>query len=120
MCEGSRGNRFVSSLTDVLSQSYVALVGSPNSGKTSLFNALTGGRQKVGNYPGVTVERKEGFVKSVSGRTLKILDLPGTYSLDANTLDEAVTRDILLANHLEEAPPNLLVAVADATNLEPP
>jgi ferrous iron transport protein B len=108
----------VSHSAEILIQPYVALVGSPNSGKTSLFNALTGGRQKVGNYPGVTVERKEGHVRTASGHILKILDLPGTYSLDANTLDEAVTRDILLANHLEENQPDLLVAVADATNLE--
>ncbi|MFO1463889.1 MAG: ferrous iron transport protein B [bacterium] len=99
-------------------QPYVALVGSPNSGKTSLFNALTGGRQRVGNYPGVTVERKEGNIEAPGGHRLRILDLPGTYTLDANTLDEAVTRDVLLTRRIEGVPPDLLVAVADATNLE--
>ena len=99
-------------------QPYVALVGSPNCGKTSLFNALTGGRQRVANYPGVTVERKEGRIEADGGPRLKILDLPGTYTLDANTLDEAVTRDVLLTRKIEGAPPDLLVAVADATNLE--
>jgi ferrous iron transport protein B len=103
--------------TDAL-EPYVALVGSPNSGKTSLFNFLTGSRQKVANYPGVTVERKEGTLRLASGRTLKILDLPGTYSLDARTLDEAVTRDVLLSRSFEKNPPDLVVAVADATNLE--
>jgi NodT family efflux transporter outer membrane factor (OMF) lipoprotein len=71
----------------------VALVGNPNSGKTALFNALTGAHQKVANYAGVTVERKEGLVRSPSGRTLSVLDLPGTYSLRARSPDEAVTRD---------------------------
>lgn len=101
-----------------ITQPYIALVGSPNSGKTSLFNALTGARQRVGNYPGVTVERKEGSIERPDGHRLKILDLPGTYTLDANTLDEAVTRDVLLTRKIEGAPPDLLVAVADATNLE--
>lgn len=99
-------------------QPYIALVGSPNCGKTSLFNALTGGRQRVANYPGVTVERKEGRIEAPGGHRLKILDLPGTYTLDANTLDEAVTRDVLLTRKIEGAPPDLLIAVADATNLE--
>jgi len=101
-----------------LSSPYVALVGSPNSGKTSLFNALTGSRQKVGNYPGVTVERKEGKLKTPSGKNIRLLDLPGSYSLHAATLDEGVTRDVLLCGHFENFPPSLLVAVADATNLE--
>ena len=108
----------VSASETILLQPYIALVGSPNSGKTSLFNALTGGRQRVGNYPGVTVERKEGNIDVPGGHRLKILDLPGTYTLDANTLDEAVTRDVLLTRKIEGAPPDLLVAVADATNLE--
>ncbi|MBC7690564.1 MAG: ferrous iron transporter B [Methylotenera sp.] len=96
----------------------IALAGNPNCGKTALFNALTGGRQKVGNYPGVTVERKEGIAKSRSGQTLSILDLPGTYSLDARTPDEEITRDVLLGRRLDEESPQVLIAVADATNLE--
>lgn len=97
----------------------IALAGNPNCGKTALFNALTGGRQKVGNYPGVTVERKEGSVTTASGLLLNLLDLPGTYSLDARTPDEAITRDIILGRlQQEDSHPKLLVAVADATNLE--
>jgi ferrous iron transport protein B len=96
----------------------IALAGNPNCGKTALFNALTGGRQKVGNYPGVTVERKEGHIVLASGLRLSLLDLPGTYSLDARTPDEAIARDVILGVHLSEAAPKLLVAVADATNLE--
>jgi ferrous iron transport protein B len=96
----------------------IALAGNPNCGKTALFNAITGGRQKVGNYPGVTVERKEGQALTPSGKTVSLLDLPGTYSLDARTPDEAITRDVILGRHEKEAPPVLLVAVADATNLE--
>lgn len=98
--------------------SRVALVGNPNCGKTALFNALTGGRQKVSNYPGVTVERKEGSVSLPSGRTLSVLDLPGTYSLDANSPDEAITRDVVLGQDPTEALPDALIAVVDATNLE--
>jgi ferrous iron transport protein B len=96
----------------------VALAGNPNCGKTALFNALTGSRQKVGNYPGVTVERKEGSVTMPSGMMLQLLDLPGAYSLDAKTPDEEVTRDVILGRIAEETSPVLLVAVADATNLE--
>ncbi|MFA5601637.1 MAG: FeoB small GTPase domain-containing protein, partial [Phenylobacterium sp.] len=95
----------------------IALVGNPNSGKTALFNALTGARQKVANYAGVTVERKEGTVKTPAGRTLSVLDLPGTYSLRARSPDEAVTRDAVLGRLAGETPPDALVAVADATNL---
>jgi ferrous iron transport protein B len=97
---------------------YIALVGSPNTGKTSLFNALTGSRQKVGNYTGVTVERKEGELHTPQGRHIKILDLPGTYSLRPVTMEEAVTEGVLLKGQYEKNPPSLLVAVADATNLE--
>jgi ferrous iron transport protein B len=105
-------------MTDTaLSTARVALVGNPNSGKTALFNALTGSRQKVANYAGVTVERKEGQVATAGGRTLSILDLPGTYSLRARSPDEAVTRDAVLGKLAGEVPPDVVVAVADATNL---
>ena len=72
----------------------LALVGNPNCGKTALFNQLTGGRQKVANYAGVTIERKEGFYTAPSGRSVRVLDLPGAYSLDAASPDEAITRDV--------------------------
>lgn len=96
---------------------YVALVGSPNCGKTSLFNHLTGTRQKVANYAGVTVERKEGRVLLPSGRALRLLDLPGAYSLDATSPDEAITRAVCLGELAGEAIPELLLCVVDATNL---
>jgi ferrous iron transport protein B len=96
----------------------VALAGNPNCGKTALFNALTGGRAKVGNYPGVTVERKEGSAVTPQGMTLRLLDLPGTYSLDARTPDEIITRDVLLGKQNGEDTPDVLIAVADASNLE--
>ncbi len=95
----------------------MALVGNPNSGKTALFNALTGSRQKVANYAGVTVERKEGLVTAPSGRVIQVLDLPGTYSLRARSPDEAVTRDAVLGRLAGETPPDVIVCVADATNL---
>jgi ferrous iron transport protein B len=95
----------------------IALVGNPNSGKTALFNALTGGRAKVANYAGVTVERKEGFLTLPSGRKVAVLDLPGTYSLRARSPDEEVTRDVVLGQRPGERAPDLLVCVADATNL---
>ncbi len=95
----------------------IALVGNPNCGKTALFNALTGARQKVANYAGVTVERKEGAVVTASGRHIQVLDLPGTYSLRARSPDEAVTRDAVLGRLAGEAAPDVVVCVADATNL---
>jgi ferrous iron transport protein B len=96
----------------------LSLVGVPNCGKTALFNRLTGSRQKVANYPGVTVERKEGrFVGRTSGRVYRLLDLPGAYSLQPTTLDEAITRDIVLGRHASEQPPDMIVCVVDATNL---
>ncbi len=95
----------------------VALVGNPNSGKTAMFNALTGARQKVANYAGVTVERKEGHLTAVSGRRVTILDLPGTYSLRARSPDEVVTRDAVLGRLAGETPPDVVICVADATNL---
>lgn len=95
----------------------IALVGNPNSGKTALFNALTGAHQKVANYAGVTVERKEGRIVSEAGRSMTILDLPGTYSLRARSLDEEVTRDAVLGTLAGEVAPDVVVCVADATNL---
>jgi len=95
----------------------IALVGNPNCGKTALFNRLTGSRQKVANYAGVTVERKEGHFTSPAGRQVRILDLPGAYSLHAASLDEAITRDICLGKRPGEQRPDLLVSVVDATNL---
>jgi ferrous iron transport protein B len=96
---------------------YLALIGTPNSGKTALFNALTGSRQKVANYPGVTVERKAGAVQTPSGCSVNVIDLPGTYSLRARSPDEEVTRDVVLGRFASEATPDLLLCVADATNL---
>ncbi|MDB5972875.1 MAG: ferrous iron transporter [Hydrocarboniphaga sp.] len=95
----------------------IALVGNPNCGKTALFNQLTGSRQKVANYAGVTVERKEGRYTSASGRLVQVLDLPGAYSLAATSPDEAVTRDVCLGRFAGEQRPDLLVCVVDATNL---
>lgn len=95
----------------------IALVGNPNSGKTALFNALTGARQKVANYPGVTVEKKMGVVTTPAGRKAAIVDLPGTYSLRARSPDEEVTRDFVLGRLAGELPPDVIVCVADATNL---
>jgi ferrous iron transport protein B len=95
----------------------IAMVGSPNCGKTALFNRLTGSRQKVANYAGVTVERKEGRFVAPSGKVFQVLDLPGAYSFDAASPDERVTRDICHGHYPGEARPDLLVCVADATNL---
>ena len=96
---------------------HLALVGTPNSGKTSLFNALTGSRQKVANYPGVTVERKEGAFVTPQGRQVSLVDLPGTYSLRGRSPDEEITRDIVLGRTSGEALPDLVLCVADSTNL---
>ncbi|MGA8785657.1 MAG: ferrous iron transporter B [Polaromonas sp.] len=96
----------------------VALLGNPNCGKTALFNLLTGSRQKVANYAGVTVERKEGQVLTASGQRVLVLDLPGAYSLNALSADEAVTRDIVIGRRQGEPLPDRLVCVADATNLQ--
>jgi ferrous iron transport protein B len=96
----------------------LSLIGVPNCGKTALFNRLTGSRQKVANYPGVTVERKEGrFTGPTTGRTYRLLDLPGAYSLEPTSLDEAIARDVVLGRHASEPPPDLLVCVVDSTNL---
>ena len=93
----------------------VALVGNPNCGKTALFNALTGSRQKTANYPGVTVERKEGTVTCPSGMRLRFLDLPGTYSLRPRSPDEQVTHDVVLGSSTYESVPDVIVCVVDAT-----
>ena len=95
-----------------------AMVGNPNSGKTTLFNALTGLRQKVGNYPGVTVEKKIGEAFSQHGRPIKIIDLPGAYSLAARSPDEAVLRDVLLGRRADTPQPDRIICVVDASNLE--
>jgi len=95
----------------------IALVGNPNCGKTALFNILTGSRQKVANYAGVTVERKEGALVTPSGLRIRILDLPGAYSLDPLTPDEQVTADVLLGRRAGETAPDFVVCVTDATNL---
>ncbi len=101
----------------VLESRQIALLGNPNCGKTALFNLLTGSRQKVANYAGVTVERKEGLLTLPSGRQVRVLDLPGAYSLNATSADETVTRDVVNGKRAGEAPPDLLVCVTDATNL---
>jgi len=96
---------------------HLALVGTPNSGKTALFNALTGSRQKVANYPGVTVERKEGSFVTPKGRQVSMVDLPGTYSLRGRSPDEEITRDVVLGRTAGEALPDLVLCIADSTNL---
>jgi ferrous iron transport protein B len=96
----------------------VALVGNPNAGKSSLFNALTGARQKIANYPGVTVERKAGHASFADGRPIALIDLPGTYSLTPASLDEAVTRDVVLGKQAGEKRPDALIVVVDAANLD--
>jgi ferrous iron transport protein B len=95
----------------------LALVGTPNSGKTSLFNALTGSRQRAANYPGVTVERKSGMLQTPAGRTVTLLDLPGTYSLRGRSPDEQITREVVFGEIRDEKIPDCIVCVADATNL---
>lgn len=96
----------------------VALVGNPNCGKTSLFNHLTGTRQKVANYAGVTVERKVGHFTLASGKAVRVLDLPGTYSLDATSPDEEITRDVVQGKIAEEGQQDAFLCVVDATNLK--
>ena len=97
----------------------IALAGNPNAGKTTLFNALTGMRQKVANYPGVTVERKEGFWRPAgTDKTLHLIDLPGLYSLDATSFDEQISHDVLTGKVANLAKPDVVIAVVDATNLE--
>lgn len=95
----------------------IALVGNPNCGKTALFNLLTGSRQKVANYAGVTVERKEGSLLTPAGKRLRVFDLPGAYGLEAETPDEQVTLEIITGRRNSEERPDLIVCVVDATNL---
>lgn len=96
----------------------IALVGNPNAGKSALFNALTGARQKVANYPGVTVERRSGRMALPDGRPIELVDLPGAYSLEPSSPDEAVTRDVVLGRQEGERTPSALVVVVDASNLD--
>ncbi|HVI98104.1 MAG TPA: ferrous iron transport protein B [Sphingomonas sp.] len=96
----------------------VALVGNPNSGKSALFNALTGARQKVGNYPGVTVERHAGRIALEDGRPVELLDLPGAYSLEPSSPDERVTRDVITGAQAGERLPDAMIVVVDAANLD--
>jgi ferrous iron transport protein B len=96
----------------------IAILGNPNSGKSTLFNALTGLRQKVGNYPGVTVEKKTGTCELPSGRRAELIDLPGSYSLHPASPDERIVRDVLLGLQADTPPPDLIVFVVDATNLD--
>lgn len=96
----------------------IAVAGNPNAGKSALFNALTGARQKVGNYPGVTVERHTGLLRLPDGAFADLIDLPGAYSLDPSSPDEAVTRDVLLGKQTGERLPDALLIVVDASNLD--
>jgi ferrous iron transport protein B len=95
----------------------IALVGNPNCGKTAIFNLLTGSHQKVANYAGVTVERKEGVLHTPGGKRIRVLDLPGVYGLEAQTPDERIMLDVLLGKAADEVRPDLIVCVTDATNL---
>src|SRR5437868_1382755 len=102
-----------------LQQPYIVLTGNPNSGKTTVFNALTGLRAKVGNYAGVTVERKEGRLLGAPPElNARVLDLPGTYSLSPQSLDEQISRDVLLHRLSELPAPSLVVVVVDGSNLQ--
>ena len=105
-------------MTDHLTPQRIALVGNPNCGKTALFNRLTGARQKVANYAGVTIERKEGHFTAPNGRHWSVLDLPGTYSLNAITPDEKITEDVVKGQRATEALPDAILCVVDATNLK--
>ncbi|MFO0417557.1 MAG: FeoB small GTPase domain-containing protein, partial [Pseudomonadota bacterium] len=96
----------------------VALIGNPNSGKTTLFNSLTGSNYKVANYPGVTVEKRQGTVDLEHGATMRLIDLPGTYALSGSTLDETIVTSFLRGELDSADKPDLIVAVVDATNLE--
>src|SRR5438093_11325680 len=96
----------------------VGIAGNPNTGKSTVFNALTGLRQKVGNYPGVTVEKKTGRFFGSHGEAMELIDLPGSYSLQVRSPDEAVARDLLLGRIPGTERPDVIVAVVDASNLD--
>src|SRR5437867_9618693 len=96
----------------------IALAGNPNSGKTTIFNALTGLRQKVANYPGVTVEKKTGRCKLDDGRWVNVIDLPGTYSLISRSPDERVAMEVLRGLRPDTPPPDVVIVVVDASNLQ--
>lgn len=100
-----------------LAQRRLALLGNPNCGKTALFNRLTGSQQKVGNYAGVTVELKRGLMKTAAGRSVSVIDLPGSYSLNAGSEDEAVACSVVLGRSLQERAPDLTAVIVDATRL---
>ncbi|PCI45752.1 MAG: ferrous iron transport protein B [Alphaproteobacteria bacterium] len=104
-------------MTETSQEIKIALVGSPNCGKSSLFNSLTGSRQKVANYPGVTVERRSGTYTTKDGHNITLIDLPGIYSLKDRTLDERVSRQVITGVHKSESRPDLLLCIADSTNL---
>lgn len=104
--------------TSATREPVIAIVGNPNCGKSTIFNALTGLKQKVANYPGVTVEKREGSCFSQHGKRLRLLDLPGAYSLNARSPDEAVVRDVLMGRRKDTPRPDAVVLVADASNLE--
>jgi ferrous iron transport protein B len=106
------------SVVEPIRRHKAALVGNPNAGKSALFNALTGARQKIANYPGVTVERKAGRLALPTGETIELTDLPGSYGLAATSPDEEVTRRVILGELPGEAAPDVLVVVLDASNLE--
>jgi ferrous iron transport protein B len=112
--------RPVTGVKDISRQLTVALAGNPNAGKTTLFNSLTGLRQKVANYPGVTVERKEGVWAIAPGLAppARLIDLPGLYSLDAASIDEQIARDVITGRAMSVPTPDVIIAVVDATNLE--
>lgn len=105
-------------MSDSSIKARIALVGNPNAGKTTLFNALTGKNQKVGNYAGATVSRKSGTFFTPHGHKLELIDLPGAYSLDPNSPDEKITRDVLIGDQESEETPDLILCVLDATHLE--
>src|SRR6188474_1000932 len=104
--------------TSAAAARHIAIAGNPNCGKTTLFNLLTGLRQRTGNYPGVTVEKKVGRFHGSHGEPMDLLDLPGSYSLQVRSPDEAVARDVLLGRRADTPRPEVIICVVDASNLE--